>query len=63
MRKIIRKLVEIKLTWEIINFLYKVFYRFKFEKNLIEIEKKRFLLSQKEQKMQIIFNRYRSSTH
>ena len=56
MRKIIRKLVEIKLTWEIINFLYKVFYRFKFEKNLIEIEKKRFLLSQKEQKMQIIFN-------
>jgi len=55
MRKIIRKLVEIKLTWEIINFLYKVLYRFKFEKNLIEIEKKRFLLSQKEQKMQIIF--------
>jgi len=55
MRKIIRKLVEIKLTWEIINFLYKVFYRFKFEKNLIEIEKKRFLLSQKEQKMQTIF--------
>lgn len=55
MRKIIRKLVEIKITWEIINFFYKIFYRFKFEKNLIEIEKKKFLLSQKEQKMQTIF--------
>ena len=34
----IRKLVENKMTWKILNFFYRVFYRFKFEKELIQIE-------------------------
>ena len=38
MKKIIRKLVSIELTWKIIYFFYRVFYRFKFEKYLIQIE-------------------------
>ena len=48
MRKIIRKLVEIKITWQILNFFYQFFYRFKFEKELIKIEIKSKELNIKE---------------
>ena len=48
MRKIIRKLVENKMTWKILNFFYRVFYRFQFEKELIQIEIKQKEMFEKE---------------
>jgi hypothetical protein len=48
MRKIIRKLVENKMTWKILNFFYRVFYRFQFEKELIQIEIKQKAMFEKE---------------
>jgi hypothetical protein len=48
MRKIIRKLVENKMTWKILNFFYRVFYRFQFEKELIQIEIKQKVMFEKE---------------
>lgn len=48
MRKIIRKLVENKITWRILNFFYRVFYRFQFEKELIQIEIKQKGMLEKE---------------
>ena len=48
MRKIIRKLVENKITWRILNFFYRVFYRFQFEKELIQIEIKQKVMFEKE---------------
>jgi hypothetical protein len=48
MKKIIRKLVSIELTWKIIHFFYRVFYRFKFEKDLIPIEIKNKEMAQRE---------------
>ena len=55
MKKIIRKLVEVNITWKVLNFLYKVFYRFKFEKELIEIERAQSKLRSKEEKLRIRF--------
>lgn len=51
MKKLIRKLVEINFTWAILNFFYKIFYRFKFEKELIVIEQKRRELITKEKRL------------
>jgi len=48
MRKIIRKLVENKMIWKILNFFYRVFYRFQFEKELIQIEIKQKAMFEKE---------------
>ena len=48
MRKIIRKLVENKITWKILNFFHRVFYRFQFEKELIQIEIKQKEMFEKE---------------
>ena len=39
MRRVMRFLVSAPLSWKLINVFIKVFYRFKFEKELIEIEK------------------------
>jgi hypothetical protein len=49
MRKIIRWMVTNAFTWSILNFLYRIIYRFKFEKDLIPIEKKKQLLAEKEE--------------
>lgn len=48
MRKIVRPLVQFAPTWAILNFFYKIFYRFKFEKELIQIEKEREIVAHKE---------------
>lgn len=48
MRKIIRKLVENKMTWKILNFSHRVSYRFQFEKELIQIEIKQKAMAEKE---------------
>ncbi len=55
-RKIIRTLVELKLSWMILSFFYKFFYRFKFEKELIEIEKRGTNLNLLEVKLKKIFS-------
>lgn len=41
MKKIIRFLVINPLTWAVLNSFYKLFYRFKFEKDMISIENRR----------------------
>ena len=56
MRGIIRKLVENRVTWAILNFAYKVTYRFKFEKDLIEIEKQKALENKLEENMKQRFS-------
>ena len=48
MRKIIRKLVTIELSWKFLQFFYNLFYRFKFEKDLIQIEIKNNEMAQRE---------------
>jgi hypothetical protein len=56
MRKIIRKLVEIGITWKMLHILYKLFYRFKFEKDLIQIEKDQNELREKEERLKARFS-------
>jgi hypothetical protein len=48
MRTIIRKLVENQIIWKILNFCYRIFYRFQFEKELIQIEIKQKAMLEKE---------------
>lgn len=48
MRAIIRPLVQFPPTWFVLKFFYKVFNRFKFEKDLIKIEADRAIMQAKE---------------
>jgi hypothetical protein len=56
MRKLIRKLVENKFTWNILNFFYRIFYRFKFEKDLIGIEERNKEKARKEKRLKEKFS-------
>lgn len=51
MRKVVRPLVKSKLSWPVLNFFYRVFHRFKFEKDLIEIEKTQKVHAEKESRL------------
>ncbi len=59
MRKIIRKLrrksVEIPATWALLNFFYRFFSRFDFEKKLIKIEQRQRISQEREQNLKILF--------
>ena len=55
MKKVIISLLKFKLTWFILNLFYKFFYRFKFEKDLIEIERQRLNDKIKEDKLKFLF--------
>jgi hypothetical protein len=54
-RRIIRFLVSAPLSWKIISLFIKVFYRFKFEKELIEIEKTHLKQSITEKPIKALF--------
>jgi hypothetical protein len=56
MKKIIRALVKNSITWGILNFFYKIFYRFKFEKDLIKIEEDNLVFKNKEDKLKKRFS-------
>lgn len=56
MRIFIRKLVTNNFTWAILNYFYKIFYRFKFEKDLIEIEKRNEEYRKKEELLKLRFS-------
>jgi hypothetical protein len=55
MRKIIRKLVEIPFTWKILHFFYRLFYRFRLERELLEEEQKQVALGPVHEKMKSYF--------
>lgn len=57
MKKVIRFLVKFKPTWKIIQFFYKVFNRFRFEKDLIQLEEKRARIAEREKKFRELFGR------
>jgi hypothetical protein len=54
--KIIRKLVNTRIIWPIFYLAYRFAYRFKFEKELIEIEKRRDEIKYKGEKLRITFS-------
>ena len=56
MKPIIRILVKTSFTWNIINLFIKITHRFKFEKELIAIEKERLIQENKEKRIKEMFS-------
>ncbi len=55
LKPIIRGLVKNKISWYVISFFIKISYRFKFEKDLIAIEKKQEVFEKKQQRLKDLF--------